>query len=789
MAKFLSGREPYFRVGIESTTEDLTSFSVVGNSYFTGILTASVFSGDGSQLTGIIATGQGIVVTNNNNNVGVTSILNFGQGIDVSSVSAGIVTITTVYSPVAGIASYSDVAGIATYAISSGVATYSEYSGFSTYSALSGIATYAESSGIATYSAFSGIATYAANSGIATYSSIAGIASYSELSGIATYATNSGVATYATNSGISTYSVLAGIATYAEVSGVSTVSGYADFSNYSNSSGISSYSELSGISTNVIGGIASVTRLNVSGITTLGVVTATQILAGIITATNFIGVGSGLTGVIGVSTQWITTSAGIHTLSNVGIGTTRPLYNLHVNGEVVVSGGTSTTQHIKIKAYEQDGGALSFEGSSGQLLSVSNNLTGTIFGINNIVGVPIIEANSNGTISLAESGGNVGVGTTLPTSRLFVVGDGFYTGVVTATRFIGDGSQITGISAGIATYAAVAGIATYASSAGIATYASSSGIATYADVAGITTYALTAGIATYASISGIATYAQVAGIATYSETSGISTYASSAGIATYADVAGIATYAQVSGIATYASSAGIATYAESSGIATYSSLSGISTNVIGGIANLTNLNVTGISTLGDVIVNELVSTGIVTAFKFVGDGSLLTNVIPSSSSGISISNNDENVGVALTINFGRYLSVSPASAGIVTVTAPSSIPTGISKNSSSYIATEGQTIFLSEYVVGSIDVFLNGSHLTEDEYTADNGTSIVLNESASEDDLLEIVSSQILFIPFGDYGDFSPVITDPFGIPISPAFDALTDPPATVAINDLGTLS
>ena len=168
---------------------------------------------------------------------------------------------------------------------------------------------------------------------------------------------------------------------------------------------------------------------------------------------------------------------------------------------------------------------------------------------------------------------------------------------------------------------------------------------------------------------------------------------------------------------------------------------------------------------------------------------MLTGVIPSSSSGISISNNDTNVGVALTINFGRYLSVSPASAGIVTVTAPSSIPTGISKNSSSYIATEGQTIFLSEYVVGSIDVFLNGSHLNEDEYTADNGTSIILNEGASEDDLLEIISSQILFIPFGDYGDFSPVTTDPFGIPISPAFDALTDPPATVAVNDLGTLS
>ena len=141
------------------------------------------------------------------------------------------------------------------------------------------------------------------------------------------------------------------------------------------------------------------------------------------------------------------------------------------------------------------------------------------------------------------------------------------------------------------------------------------------------------------------------------------------------------------------------------------------------------------------------------------------------------------------INFGRYLNVSPASAGIVTVTTPSSIPTGISRNATSFIATEGQSVFLSEYVVGSIDVFLNGIRLNESEYAASNGTSITLNETASEDDLLEIVSSQILFIPFGDYGDFGAITSDAFGIPTSPTFDALTDPPAIVAINDLGPLS
>ena len=58
------------------------------------------------------------------------------------------------------------------------------------------------------------------------------------------------------------------------------------------------------------------------------------------------------------------------------------------------------------------------------------------------------------------------------------------TGVVTATSFIGDGSQLSGIDAN---YSPVAGIATYATTAGIATYATTAGIATYATTAGVAT--------------------------------------------------------------------------------------------------------------------------------------------------------------------------------------------------------------------------------------------------------------------------------------------------------------
>ena len=45
------------------------------------------------------------------------------------------------------------------------------------------------------------------------------------------------------------------------------------------------------------------------------------------------------------------------------------------------------------------------------------------------------------------SGGNVGIGSTLPSSALDVGGDGKFTGVVTATAFHGSGASLTGIDA------------------------------------------------------------------------------------------------------------------------------------------------------------------------------------------------------------------------------------------------------------------------------------------------------------------------------------------------------
>lgn len=56
-----------------------------------------------------------------------------------------------------------------------------------------------------------------------------------------------------------------------------------------------------------------------------------------------------------------------------------------------------------------DDGTVSFEGTAGQLFSISDGLSGTIFSVNDISGIPSIEVLDDGTIKLAEYGGTVTV--------------------------------------------------------------------------------------------------------------------------------------------------------------------------------------------------------------------------------------------------------------------------------------------------------------------------------------------------------------------------------------------
>ena len=77
-------------------------------------------------------------------------------------------------------------------------------------------------------------------------------------------------------------------------------------------------------------------------------------------------------------------------------------------------------------------------------------------------------------------------------------------------------------------------------------------------------------------------------------------------------------------------------------------------------------NAQGLTGTPDITVNNIQS-GVVTATTFIGDGSGLTGVT-ASGSGINIKDSGSTVGVAATVDFSTNLNVSPASAGIVTVT-------------------------------------------------------------------------------------------------------------------------
>ena len=87
------------------------------------------------------------------------------------------------------------------------------------------------------------------------------------------------------------------------------------------------------------------------------------------------------------------------------------------------------------------------------------------------------------------------------------------------------------------------------------------------------------------------------------------------------------------------------------------------------------------------------------------------------------------------IKVGAGLSINPTT-GVLTASGA-----GIStRDIYTFTATAGQTTFSCFYTVDQVDVFYNGSKLGASEFTATNGTSVVLNIACKVGDYLEIVS-------------------------------------------------
>ena len=100
--------------------------------------------------------------------------------------------------------------------------------------------------------------------------------------------------------------------------------------------------------------------------------------------------------------------------------------------KMVFSGADASTaaQNITLTVYPTNGGTLSFDGSTGQLFSVTNSMSGTIFSANDVSGIPSIEVLDTGLVKIAQYSGNLllGSGTDTGLAKLQVTGSLSLTG-------------------------------------------------------------------------------------------------------------------------------------------------------------------------------------------------------------------------------------------------------------------------------------------------------------------------------------------------------------------------
>ena len=85
----LTGLTKIQKVGINTAT-----IPTVGGVEGVGVITATNFIGDGSGLTGVTGSGAGVIVRDGGSLVGTAGTINFGTNLNVSAISAGIVTVT-----------------------------------------------------------------------------------------------------------------------------------------------------------------------------------------------------------------------------------------------------------------------------------------------------------------------------------------------------------------------------------------------------------------------------------------------------------------------------------------------------------------------------------------------------------------------------------------------------------------------------------------------------------------------------------------------------------------------
>jgi len=429
-------------------------------------------------------------------------------------------------------------------------------------------------SGVVTASSFSGnasSATYASVAGIATYAVTAGVSTfsgYANVAGIATYATNAGLSTYATSAGISTYSNNAGIATYAVTAGVSTFSGYANvagvstFSGYANVAGVSTFSEyasVAGIATYAVtAGVATNAQglIGTPNITVANITAASLNSSGIVTGSSFRPSTGYYQSANGTNAFYVFDTSGdvsfqgkivtnyIRSNTNLNPTITVSDLDLQFARNVTISGittstggfvgnltGTASTASFATTAYNLTDAANITTGTinSARLSGTYNiNINGNASSATYATSAGIATYSNNAGIATSVIGGiasvtqlnvsgvstfnsNVGIKTLNATSALYVVGDTYITGILTANRIFSSiygeftGSSVTSDSL-VGTALSISGISTLGITSATNLTAQQLNVTGLSTFAGITTVTGETLFSKQLNVSGVSTF-------------------------------------------------------------------------------------------------------------------------------------------------------------------------------------------------------------------------------------------------------------------------------------------
>lgn len=226
---------------------------------------------------------------------------------------------------------------------------------------------------------------------------------------------------------------------------------------------------------------------------------------------------------------------------------------------------------------------------------------------------------SKNEFSYIPSSGNLGIGTNNPTSKLYVQGNGYFVGIVTANSFIGSLIGIANTATNV-----IGGI-------GSLTTLRVSGISTFnnLDVTSVNASGIVTALSFVPSSGYIKAPDGTDSFYIYSGTGNVS-FQGTIGASQINNASGYKVIGFAGTDVTLENNVYISGVTTSVG-GFFGSLSGTattSTNVIGGIGSLNSLSVAGISTLGIVTTSNIFSTGIITATQF-----------STGSNGIGVNNN------------------------------------------------------------------------------------------------------------------------------------------------------